>query len=117
MARAPHPGFASDMMRYVGAANGNIAMVGGQQTTVAASDTIITGLATVAGCVACYDTDPADANCYVSASIGDQAGTPAAGSILIKTWQNTSGNDPTPAAAGSFSKKVNWLAWGTPAAS
>ena len=49
MARANHPGFACDMARYVGAANGNIALVGGQATTGSASDTIVTGLASVAG--------------------------------------------------------------------
>lgn len=85
----------------------------GQSTTVAASDTIASGLATVVAVVCSYDTDVADANSWVTCSIGDQAGTPVAGSFLLKTWQNTSGNDPTPAAAGSFSKKVNWIAVGT----
>ena len=47
------------------------------------------------------------------AQIGDQAGAPAAGSIIIKTWQNTGGADPTPAAATTFGKKVNWIAIGT----
>lgn len=95
------------------AAINNIRFAAGQATTASASDTIVTGLTTVQGVIAGYDTDPADANCYVSASIGDQAGTPAAGSFLLKTWQNTTGTDPTPAAAAAFSKKVNWLAWGT----
>lgn len=85
----------------------------GVHTTVAAADTVVTGLTTVVSVVACYGTDPADANCYVSATIGDQAGSPAAGSVIIKTWQNTGGTDPTPAAAGSFSKLVNWIAIGT----
>ncbi len=85
----------------------------GQHTTVAAADTVVTGLATVVSVVASYETDPADANCYVSAQKGDQAGSPAAGSIIIKTWQNTGGTDPTPAAAGAFSKLVNWIAIGT----
>ncbi len=85
----------------------------GQHTSVAASDTIITGLATVVAVVASYDTDPADANDFVSASIGDQAGAPAAGSILIKTWKSADGADVTPAAATAFSKKVNWIALGT----
>lgn len=86
-------------------------MVGGQHTSVAAADTVVTGLTTVLGAVASYDTDPADANTYVSATIGDQAGTPAAGSIIIKTWKQ-SGTDPTPIAADAFAKKVNWLAFG-----
>jgi len=85
----------------------------GQHTTVAASDTVVTGLATVVAVVACLDSDPVDDPFMVTALIGDQAGTPAAGSILIKTWKNTGGTDPTPAAATTFSKKVNWIAIGT----
>ncbi len=86
-------------------------IVGGQHTTVAATDTIVTGLSKVLGVIATYDTDPADANTYVSATIGDQAGAPAAGSIIVKTWKQ-SGTDPTPIAADAFAKKVNWLAFG-----
>jgi len=85
----------------------------GQHTTVAASDTVVTGLATVVAVVASLDSDPVDDPFMVTASIGDQAGTPAAGSVLIKTWKNTGGTDPTPAAATTFSKKVNWIAVGT----
>jgi hypothetical protein len=86
--------------------------VTGQSTTVAASDTIVTGLAKVIAVVATLDSDPVDDPEWVSASIGDQAGTPAAGSFLLKTWKNTGGTDPTPAAATTFSKKVNWVAIG-----
>ncbi|MCW8129617.1 MAG: DUF2190 family protein [Planctomycetota bacterium] len=89
-----------------------IRIIAGQHTTVAASDTVVTGLAQVFGVVASLDSDPVDDPEWVSASIGDQAGTPAAGSVLIKTWKNTAGNDPTPAAATTFTKKVNWMAWG-----
>lgn len=85
----------------------------GQHTTVAASDTVATGLTTVVAVVASLDSDPVDDPFMCSASIGDQAGTPAAGSILIKTWKNTGGTDPTPAAATTFGKKVNWIAVGT----
>lgn len=85
----------------------------GQATTVTASDTVVTGLATVVSAVASLDSDPVDDPFMCTCSIGDQAGTPAAGSILIKTWKNTGGTDPTPAAATTFSKKVNWIAIGT----
>ena len=85
----------------------------GQWTTVAASDTIVTGLSTVVSVVACMDDNPGDDPEWVSASVGDQAGTPAAGSFLLKSWKNTGGTDPTPAAASTFSKKVNWIAIGT----
>ncbi|MGJ4893771.1 hypothetical protein ACQR10_04540 [Bradyrhizobium sp. HKCCYLRH2060] len=85
----------------------------GQLTTVTAADTVVTGLATVVSVVASLESDPVDNPFMVSAQIGDQAGAPAAGSIIIKTWQNTTGTDPTPAAATTFGKKVNWIAIGT----
>ena len=85
----------------------------GQFATVTAADTVVTGLSTVAAVVASLESDPTDNPFMVTAQIGDQAGAPAAGSIIIKTWQNTGGADPTPAAATTFVKKVNWLAIGT----
>ncbi len=92
-------------------AEGGLRVVGGQHTTVTATDTVVTGLAQVVAAVVSYGTDPADANTYVSATIGDQAGAPAAGSIIIKSWKQ-SGSDPTPIAADAFSKVVNWIAVG-----
>lgn len=87
-------------------------VVRGQHTTVAASDTVVTGLATVVAVVAQLDDDPVDGAMHVTASIGDQLGTPAAGSILIKTWKSTDA-DATLIAATTFTKKVNWIAIGT----
>lgn len=84
----------------------------GQATTATASDTIATGLEKLVGVVACFNDDLADDPEWVSASIGDQAGAPAAGSFLLKTWKNTGGTDPTPVAATTFTKKVNWVAFG-----
>lgn len=82
----------------------------GSATTVTASDTVVTGLTTVTGCVASMDsaptTDPEIATC----SIGNQTGSPAAGSVLIQTWKTLGG---TPVAATTFSKKVNWIAFGS----
>ncbi len=85
----------------------------GQQLTVTAADTVATGLATVVAVVASMESDPADDPFMCSAQIGDQAGSPVAGSIIIKTWKNTGGTDPTPLAATTFGKKVNWIAIGT----
>jgi hypothetical protein len=85
----------------------------GQATTASAADTIVTGLNTVVSVVASFETDPADANTFVSAQIGNQSGAPAAGSIIIKTWKTADGSDVTPAAATSFSMLVNWIATGT----
>jgi hypothetical protein len=84
----------------------------GQLTTATAADTVVTGLSAVAAVVASLESDPTDIPFMVSAQIGDQAGAPAAGSIIIKSWQNTGGTDPTPAAATAFGKKVNWIAIG-----
>lgn len=89
------------------------AIARGQHTTVAASDTVVTGLATVVSVVASMESDPVDDPFMCSAAKGDQAGAPAAGSVYIKTWKNTGGTDPTPAAATTFSKLVNWIAVGT----
>lgn len=85
----------------------------GQKSTVTAADTVVTGLTTVVACVATLDDDPGIGLIQVSATIGDQAGTPAAGSIILKTWKATAANDCTPIAATTFSKKVNWIAIGT----
>lgn len=93
-------------------ATSGLRFVAGQSTTATASDTIATGLSKVVGVVASLDSDPTDNPEWVSSSIGDQSAAPVAGSFLLKTWQNTSGSDPTPTAATTFSKKVNWIAFG-----
>lgn len=88
----------------------------GQKSTVTASDTVVTGLATVVSVVATLESDPVDTCSLASAAIGDQAGSPAAGSVLIKTWMPTTGGvagNPTLIAATTFTKKVNWIAVGT----
>jgi predicted RecA/RadA family phage recombinase len=89
-----------------------IRMVAGQHTTVTAADTKATGLSKVLGAIVSYDTDPADANIFVSATVGDQAGAPVVGSIIIKTWKSGDGADVTPTAATAFGKKVNYIAFG-----
>ncbi len=94
-----------------------LAIAYGQQTTVAASDTVVTGLSRVIAAGATLQDDPIDTASLASASIGDQAGTPAAGSILVKTWKPTTGGasgNPTLIAASAFGKKVSWWAIGLP---
>jgi|SRR5882672_3667812 len=91
---------------------GELKIASGQVTTVAASDTIVTGLRAVLYAVASLEDAPI-LNCdHAQAVIGDQAGTPAAGSILIKTWKRTASGDATPIAASTFGKKVNFVAFG-----
>jgi len=86
-------------------------MVAGKHTTVAAADTVVTGLSVVLAVVAQLDSDPVDGAMHVTASVGDQAGAPAAGSVLINTWKSTDG-DATLIAATTFSKIVGWVAFG-----
>jgi len=86
----------------------------GQTTTVAASDTISTGLSKVFGCLAQLESAPVLTCDRAVAQMGDQAGTPASGSILVKTFMPTGAGDTTPVAATTFSKVVNWVAWGLP---
>lgn len=92
-----------------------VQFVSGQHTTVAASDTVNTGLGTVLGCVANLEDAPVIGCDRAQAVKGDQAGTPAAGRVLIKSFQPTATGNATPIAATTFSKKVNWIAWGYPA--
>jgi hypothetical protein len=94
-----------------------LAVAYGQHTTVAAADTVVTGLSRVIQVVATLQDDPIDAIAWVTATIGDQAGTPAAGSVIIKGWKPTTGGasgNPTQVAATTFGKKVNWCAIGLP---
>jgi len=85
----------------------------GQHTTLDADDTVVTGLATVVSAVASLDDDPVAGAQAVSATIGDQAGSPAAGSIQIKTWKATAAGDTALIPATTFTKLVNWIAIGT----
>jgi hypothetical protein len=87
----------------------------GVHTQVAASDTVVTGLATVVAVIATHGSAPTVKQLFCAGLIGDQAGTPAAGSILINTYKPTAVNDVTPTAATDFTDnvKIAWIAIGT----
>ena len=88
----------------------------GVHTQVAASDTVVTGLATVVAVIVGFGGAPTVKQLFCAGSIGDQAGTPAAGSVLITTYKPTNNtNDVTPVAATDFTDnvKVSWIAIGT----
>lgn len=104
--------FAALAASVLGVASG-YKVARGQATTVTASDTVVTGLATVVSAVANLEDSPVIGCSQAQAVIGDQAGTPAAGSILVKTFCPTASGDATPKAATTFGKKVNWIAIGT----
>lgn len=113
----PYEQFNVDMLKAVGAANGNTGMAFGQHVQVAAVDTVVTGLALCVAAQGAMNDDPDGVTIdAVSVSVGDQAGAPAAGSIYIKTWKVTSVTNPTLIAASGFTQKINWSAYGTPAA-
>lgn len=84
----------------------------GMATTVTASDTIVTRLRKVIAAWAVLEDAPVIGCDRATAVVGDQAGTPAAGSILLKTWKPTASGDATPVAATTFTKKVSWMAIG-----
>lgn len=85
----------------------------GVLTTVDEDDTVVTGLTTVVAVTATLGSDPVAGCQFVTATIGDQAGAPAAGSVQIKTWKATAAGDTALIAATTFSKLVNWIAVGT----
>lgn len=95
-----------------GNVNNDLKVASDQVTTVTASDTIVTGLRKVLAVVACMDDASVLTADFSTASIGDQAGSPAAGSILIKSFKPTATGDATPIAATTFGKKVNYIAIG-----
>lgn len=92
--------------------SGGYRIARGQHTTVDADDTVVTGLNTVVAAVAQFDDAPIEAAKFITCTIGDQAGAPAAGSIQIKTHKDTDA-DAAIVDATTFSKKINWIAIGT----
>lgn len=87
----------------------------GVNIQVAATDTIVTGLASVVAVIVGFAGAPTVKQLFCAGLIGDQAGSPAAGSIQIKTFKPTAVNDVTPIAATDFTDnvKVAWVAVGT----
>ncbi len=115
--------YDADSATWLTLATGSTAVVGvaagykvarGEHQQATASDTVVTGLTTVVA-VAIAPRTRTIKQLFFDASIGDQAGTPAAGSILITSEKPTAVNDVTPIAATDFTDniKVNWIAVGT----
>ena len=81
--------------------------------TVTGTLTVVTGLATVTSVQATMQADASLTNgISTTATIGDQAGTPAAGSVILKVWKPTGSGDVTPIASAA-AVAVNWIAIGT----
>jgi hypothetical protein len=81
--------------------------------TITGSGTVVTGLTTVVSVTATMQEDFSLTNGVgCSGTIGDQAGSPAAGSVILKVWKPTANNDTTPTASAA-AVHVNWIAVGT----
>ena len=79
---------------------------------ITGSGTVVTGLASVVAVVATMAADASLTNGHeVTASVGDQAGAPAAGSVILKVWKATASGDATPIASAA-AVNVNWIAFG-----
>jgi len=85
----------------------------GTVTPTSASHTVATGLATVVAAVASLKGAPSLTHMITAADIGDQAGAPVAGSILINSYKPTGAADVTPVAATTPWGAVDWIAIGT----
>ena len=87
------------LLKGAGAEGTKIAV--GVQTTVAAADTIATGLDSVTAVIVTLEDDPV-------AGAATATGVPSAtaGSIVIKTWNSSF------AAGTTFGKRVSWIAIG-----
>jgi predicted RecA/RadA family phage recombinase len=92
--------------------SGDFRIQAGQITTASAADTVVTGLAAVIAAVANLEDAPVIGCDRAQGVIGDQAGAPAAGSIIVRTYKPTATGDATPIAATTFGRKVNWIAIG-----
>lgn len=80
---------------------------------VTGTGTVVTGLTTVVAVIATPQSDPDGvALAMVSATIGNQAGAPAAGSVILKAWKVTAVDDATLIAADA-AQNINWIAVGT----
>lgn len=100
---------------FVRGAGNSYKIARGVHTQVAASDTIVTGLATVVAVAVALQSAPTVEQMFVTGDIGDQDGAPDAGSFLLNSYKPTAVNDVTPIAATDFTgnAKINWIAIGT----
>jgi len=85
--------------------NGKV-LVAGTVLPTSAAETVITGLSSVDFAVAGAEDAISVTHSYTDADIGDQAGAPAAGSIIIRT-----GKEPSVAATTPW-RTCHWIAIG-----
>jgi len=93
-------------------AGSELVRVSGEVTPTSASHTVVTGLSLVTWSQAGLKGAPTLTHMFSQADKGDQAGTPAAGSILIVSQKPTGAADVTPIAATTPWGVVSWEAEG-----
>lgn len=86
----------------------------GQVTPTTATETVVTGLSLVDDCWVSLEADPTLTMMWVSADKGDQAGSPAAGSLIVQSTKPTGAADVTVLASTTPWGVVNWIAVGNP---
>lgn len=84
----------------------------GTATPTSASFTVATGLNTVVAVLVQFKGAPTITHMINAGDIGDQAGAPAAGSFLLKSYKPTAVADATPIASTTPWSAVDWIAIG-----
>ncbi len=105
-------GWIPDLGEVAGVAAG-YKLARGTITPDNATKTVVTGLATVVAAVASFKGAPSLTHMFVEADIGDQDGSPAAGSIYIRSKKPTAVDNVTPIAATTPWSAIDWIAVGT----
>lgn len=85
----------------------------GIDTPTSGSITVVSGLATIVAVVVQLQDAPTLTHMFSQGDIGDQAGSPAAGSFLLVSQKPTGSGDVTPIAATTPWGDVAWIAVGT----
>ena len=84
----------------------NLKIAFGQHTTVTANDAIVSGLKNIVRVVVIAEDDPVAGAQHYTAVPG------TSGNFNVKGWKATATADTALIAATTFSKKVNWVAFG-----
>ncbi len=94
-------------------ASGGNAIAAGIATPTGGTLTIVTGLSSVDYVIVSFADDPVLTCMFVSGDIGNQSGSPAAGSFFLLTNKPTNAtNDITPVDATTPFVDVFWIAIG-----
>ncbi|HEB29026.1 MAG TPA: hypothetical protein ENI05_14960 [Porticoccus sp.] len=100
------------LLAAVAGVAGGYKIARGVVTPTDGADTIVTGLTTVVAAVAQLIATPILTHMWSCATIGDQAGAPAAGSIIIVHRGPVGAGDVTPQDAATTFVDVAWVAIG-----